>query len=355
MAQVSGHPNLVSLVGCVTSGLPLLLLLSYCEHGSLLEWLKARALAQRVPTTAEKLTMCIQIARAMSHLTECHFVHRDLAARNVLVDSVLSCKVADFGLSRGTAAATRVEGEQEAGEEEYYRSRTGTFPVRWTAPESMQTMRFATTSDVWSFGIVIVEIFTNGGKPYAGMDNAAVIRDVQAGHRNAQPTSCPDALYAVLLRCWDATPSARPTFSELVDEVEAIFEELGGDGMVHAVGPAPTRPGSTFINNAYAAATEADADAGGVDSSDYLDTAPDPHHTHKHAVSVSTMEEGDYLQPAAESGRGPGAFPGALSLVETAFDSFEATATDDYLTVAGDGHHIVLDSDGDNGSSEIEL
>ena len=282
---------------------------------------------------------------------------------------MLSCKVADFGLSRGTAAATRVEGEQEAGEEEYYRSRTGTFPVRWTAPESMQTMRFATTSDVWGFGIVIVEIFTNGGKPYAGMDNAAVIRDVQAGHRNAQPTSCPDALYAVLLRCWDATPSARPTFSELVDEVEAIFEELGGDGMVQAVGPAPTRPGSTFINNAYAAATE--ADAGDVDSSDYLDTAPDPHRTREHATSstaatydtatsstavpVSTMEDSDYLEAAVDSERGPGAFPGTSSLVETAFDSFEDSATDDYLTVAGDGHHLVLDSDGHDRSCEIEF
>merc|ERR1719272_2540931 len=88
MAQVSGHPNLVSLIGVVTSGTPLLLLLSLCEHGALLSVLKERKLTggrSNTPfTLAERVKMALDIANGMAHLTALSFVHRDLAARNVL-------------------------------------------------------------------------------------------------------------------------------------------------------------------------------------------------------------------------------------------------------------------------------
>ena len=95
MALVPIHPNLVSLVGCVTRGAPLLLVVSFCENGSLLSYAKSTALA-----LADKLRMAYEIACGMAHLAEHHIVHRDLAARNVLVDSAVHCQVADFGLSR---------------------------------------------------------------------------------------------------------------------------------------------------------------------------------------------------------------------------------------------------------------
>ena len=90
MAQVPPHRNLVGLVGAVTSGTPLLLVLSYCEHGSLLKVLRA-ARECATPVPARPLQWCLEIARGMLHLVEHHFVHRDLAARNVLLDSVHAC------------------------------------------------------------------------------------------------------------------------------------------------------------------------------------------------------------------------------------------------------------------------
>lgn len=230
MAQVSGHPNLVSLIGVVTSGVPLLLAISMCETGSLLSLLKERKLKGNVErkaqfTLAERIGFAIDTAKGMAHLTANSFVHRDLAARNVLVDATMNCKVADFGLARGIAGARAGPGTNEDGgddEEEYYRSRTGTFPVRWTSPEAMQTMRFSEATDVWSFGIVMIELFTDGGKPYAGMANAAVITKVQGGYRAEQPKLCTDQMYAIMLECWAAKATNRPTFAKLVAELEGI-------------------------------------------------------------------------------------------------------------------------------------
>ena len=108
------------------------------------------------------------------HLARLHFVHRDLAARNVLVDAQRIAKVADFGLSRGTNPLKANTGNDDATgaveeeEQTYYRSKTGIFPVRWTAPEAMEELKFTTASDVWSYGIVLAELFENGRTPYVG-------------------------------------------------------------------------------------------------------------------------------------------------------------------------------------------
>jgi hypothetical protein len=229
MAQVSGHPNLVSLIGVVTSGVPLLLAISMCDNGSLLALLKDRKLqGQRdgtLPfTVAERIKFAIDTAKGMAHLTANSFVHRDLAARNVLVDATMVCKVADFGLARGIAGARAAPDSTEDGdaEEEYYRSRTGTFPVRWTSPEAMQTMRFSEATDVWSFGITMIEVFTDGAKPYSGMANAAVISKVQGGYRAEQPKLCPDEVYAIMLECWAAKAAHRPSFAQLVAKLEGV-------------------------------------------------------------------------------------------------------------------------------------
>lgn len=103
----------------------------------------------------------------MAHLAGLSFVHRDLAARNVLLDHDMILKVADFGLSRGakktSASAT---GNGNDGAETYYRSTNGIFPLRWTSPEAMMSLKFTTASDIWSFGIVLVEVMQNGALPY---------------------------------------------------------------------------------------------------------------------------------------------------------------------------------------------
>jgi serine/threonine protein kinase len=100
MAQIGQHPHLVSLVGMILKGLPKMLLVSYCEHGSLKGMLRQQANELTPFTLEKKQEMAKQIASGMSHLAANHYVHRDLAARNVLVATGMVCKVASEFLSK---------------------------------------------------------------------------------------------------------------------------------------------------------------------------------------------------------------------------------------------------------------
>lgn len=63
----------------------------------------------------------------------------------------------------------------------YYRSTSGIFPVRWAAPEVVQHLLFSVGSDVWAWAVTVVEIFTSGDMPYAGLTLEQVMSSVKEG------------------------------------------------------------------------------------------------------------------------------------------------------------------------------
>ncbi|XP_052777370.1 tyrosine-protein kinase SRK2-like [Mya arenaria] len=141
-----------------------------------------------------------QIAAGMSYLERNKLIHRDLAARNVLVGANGICKIADFGLARII-------------EDDEYNPKHGfKFPVKWTAPEAANYMRFTIKSDVWSYGILLTEITTHGQVPYPGMTNKEVLQHIAYGYRMPKPLECSDAMYEIMLKCWDKREENRPTF-----------------------------------------------------------------------------------------------------------------------------------------------
>ena len=243
MAQCPSHPNLVSLIGVVTSGEPLLLVVQFCEGGELLAHLKEQHKAD-VPVTAvhEKLRMALDVVRGMTHLAAHGFVHRDLAARNVLLSSGLLCKVADFGLSRSCASSGTQDGSPES---DYYRSQGGVVPIRWTAPEAFFEGRFTQASDVWAFAITLTELFSNGARPYPATSNEELLRLLEQGYRHPAPAGCPQAVHTIMLECWARSPSDRPSFAELGALLEVVHVDAqAGELPTVVASPGMLQPGS---------------------------------------------------------------------------------------------------------------
>ena len=199
----------VCLLGVVTVGEPLLVIMEFCEHGALNTYLAEHALSARA-----KNMLAGDCAEGLAYLSSLNFVHRDVAARNVLVSSERRAKIADFGMSR------------DAGRSHYYRSRGGQIPVRWSAPEALEERKFSEQSDCWSFGVLLYEIWTRGETPYKEMSNEKVWVEVVGGYRLPCPEGCPSEVYDVMLHCWFGF-GERPTFQELTATFRRAYDNEG--------------------------------------------------------------------------------------------------------------------------------
>ncbi|XP_073402714.1 fibroblast growth factor receptor 2 isoform X2 [Dendrobates tinctorius] len=224
MKMIGKHKNIINLLGACTQGGTLYVIVEYAAKGNLREYLRARRPIEmeysydinRVPgeqMTFKDLVSCTyQLARGMEYLASQKCIHRDLAARNVLVTESNVMKIADFGLAR------------DVNNIDYYKKTTnGRLPVKWMAPEALFDRVYTHQSDVWSFGVLMWEIFTLGGSPYPGIPVEELFKLLKEGHRMDKPANCTNELYMMMRDCWHAIPSHRPTFKQLVEDLDRIL------------------------------------------------------------------------------------------------------------------------------------
>ncbi|ERE77395.1 fibroblast growth factor receptor [Cricetulus griseus] len=224
MKMIGRHKNIINLLGACTQDGPLYVIVEYASKGNLREYLRARRPPgmeysydiNRVPEeqmTFKDLVSCTyQLARGMEYLASQKCIHRDLAARNVLVTENNVMKIADFGLAR------------DINNIDYYKKTTnGRLPVKWMAPEALFDRVYTHQSDVWSFGVLMWEIFTLGGSPYPGIPVEELFKLLKEGHRMDKPANCTNELYMMMRDCWHAVPSQRPTFKQLVEDLDRIL------------------------------------------------------------------------------------------------------------------------------------
>ena len=89
---------------------------------------------------------------------------------------------------------------------------------------------------VWSFGVLLYEIFTDCGMPYAELNNEQVIAGVQAGHRLQRPPLCPPYIFEdIMFRCWLPDPTMRPAFKEITTRLRFLLEGAARPSMVPGV------------------------------------------------------------------------------------------------------------------------
>ncbi|XP_076861983.1 macrophage colony-stimulating factor 1 receptor [Brachyhypopomus gauderio] len=283
LSHLGHHENIVNLLGACTYGGPVLVITEYCCHGDLLNFLRSKAetflncimtipgITERSdyknmtvenmfirsdsgisstcsdnylemrptqfrPSTSTQVSLCedqnvdscpldmddllkfsYQVAQGLQFLTAKNCIHRDVAARNVLVADGCVAKICDFGLARDIM-----------NDSNYVVKGNARLPVKWMAPESIFDCVYTVQSDVWSYGILLWEIFSLGKSPYPNiLVDSKFYKMIKCGYQMSRPDFAPPEMYTIMKMCWNLEATERPTFSQ----ISQLIERLLGDAL----------------------------------------------------------------------------------------------------------------------------
>ncbi|KAL8506318.1 hypothetical protein ACS0TY_017256 [Phlomoides rotata] len=240
MISALQHPNLVKLYGCCVEGNHLMLIYEYMENNCVSRALFGKDVTQKLkldwPTRRK---ICLGIARGLTYLHEesrVKIVHRDIKTSNVLLDKDFDAKISDFGLAKlneddKTHISTRIAGT-----------------IGYMAPEYAMRGYLTSKADIYSFGVVALEIVSGKSNTnyrpkeefvylldwaYVLQERGSVLELVDPDLGSAYSSEEAMVLLNVALLCTNAAPTLRPAMSQVVSMLEgrtAVQELLSDPG-----------------------------------------------------------------------------------------------------------------------------
>ena len=197
------HMNILGLLGISPGEGTEFVVFEYLSEVNLHQYLKQ---AQEINLSTDiLLNVARQIANGMKYLSEFGYVHGDLAARN--------CFIAAEGANLVVKISLLAIGSHKyPSDYDWLCQQNALFPVRWMSPESLDSLMLSSENDVWSFGILLWEIFSHGLKPYTQYSNSEAIDKIRAGELLQCPDYWPQTVRNLMNNCWTIPPSSRPNF-----------------------------------------------------------------------------------------------------------------------------------------------
>ena len=197
LLSMLNHPNIIKTFGVFLGdeSNPPSIIIEYCPTN-----LKKNV---KKLTNVERVVIIYQISKAMKKVHSMNIIHRDLKPENILLDDQNQVKLSDFGLSKLMDSQTQSQTQM---------SFVGT--MNFIAPEILlQNEKYDSKVDVFSFGVIVYFILSNGKLP------AMKMLDISKGIKAEIPTNINDFSRKLISKCWNFNPFERPSFDDICNEI----------------------------------------------------------------------------------------------------------------------------------------
>ena len=242
------HPNIMRLLGtCLNEGPDSYLIFEYAKNGSLKDWLHG-GLAMKSQFIAscycfltwnQRLRICLDIAMAlqyMHHIMHPCYVHRSVKSRNIFLDEEFNAKLGNFGMARCS----------EDDDEDSQSYSNASWSEGYLAPEYVKQGIISPTMDIFSYGVVLLEVLS-GKTPITRADDKGEgihrlpekIQSIMSSENTEELRGWMDSalgenysfdaaitLANLARACTDENPCLRPSAGEIVEKLSRMVEQL---------------------------------------------------------------------------------------------------------------------------------